>query len=103
MVFLIDGLAFHGLAAAAAADRERKVGVQRGAVHVAIVAFVVVASALPRAAAGEDWIYYGFGDAGKPNNLKGPESETTDPDAYVAPEPAGLLLLALAGLGLRRR
>ncbi len=57
MVFLIDGLAFHGLAAAAAADRERKVGVQRGAVHVAIVAFVVVASALPRTAAGEDWIY----------------------------------------------
>ena len=50
---------------------------------------------------GDQTVYFGTGDAGGANNDFGFES--TEWDAYIVPEPAGLVLLALGALALRRR
>ena len=51
-------------------------------------------------------VYFGFDEAGAPE-LGGsgvtPGTTSARPDIYITPEPASLVLLALAGLTLRRR
>ena len=51
-------------------------------------------------------VYFGFTDTGAPEGaIDGltPGATTTRADIYITPEPASLVLLALAGLALRRR
>ena len=50
---------------------------------------------------GDSDIYLGFGDAPVPDNAMGQTSDVAD--LTFIPEPASMLLLALAGLVLRRR